>query len=790
MIKKLLLFIIIVASCSTIMAQEELVGILKNSKMWTWKETSINGGGAVWGNAGDSGEMWSEDNISSAWWGCGTVDGSCSITFQDNLNHSSIGELTGEEYSGSTMVFGSDGKLTKYDQNGSLLNEGYYSISLIPDYNNARYGVLTTSVGAILWPYQINGGGYMPTEFDIAYITEESLILRYSPWGAGSWGECTWWSFGSDDGVEMDLDNRYSKKDGVSYYYDSENEGMVAYHFDNSVNELVFPETIDWEGKNIPVIGIDAMTFLDARNLTKITFPSTLKKIGTAAFKNTGITEIVIPEGVSEVGRDAFSNCLNLESFSFLSSDLEFDPFIIGYCPSLCEINVSIDNLKYLTIDGNLYTIDGSTLVCYAQAKKEFKIESTCTTLGQYSCIYSNAKNVILPENIKEIEYGSFMYSLIEELTFPSDQPRGCEEMFAYSQIKNLIIPDNWFSIPNLICDNATQLENLEYSNNITVIGEHAVSGCGKLNFEFKSNLLRIGAGFNYCGLKGKVIIPEGVSEIGFEENGYTDFSFHYNTGMTELVLPSTIQNTLKTYPNAWGNEDFNRIVNFSSYPVAIGIEGENVFQGKVFHGEYPYYLEYYCLPGIGIHFYYPWTENDHLDWTLDYCKDIITFEEIVIKNGICSFNLKSGSEEFNVLAVYFKNELQEPVNFSRDKEYQTYIIEGIEESDFCNIQVKIQYEDLEPQVGITLFSDGTAVADLISPNLDRESDIYFTIKSQNVLVSGAEAGQIVEIYTIGGKIVNNVITNGQPHQVIGQNLNPGIYIIKVGTHIGKLVIL
>ena len=58
----------------------------------------------------------------------------------------------------------------------------------------AAHGLLTLS-GSILFPFQINGGGTKPTEFEILKATEDQLQLIYAAPGTAGWGEATWWAF-------------------------------------------------------------------------------------------------------------------------------------------------------------------------------------------------------------------------------------------------------------------------------------------------------------------------------------------------------------------------------------------------------------------------------------------------------------------------------------------------------------------------------------------------------------------------------------------------------------------
>ena len=55
---------------------------------------------------------------------------------------------------------------------------------------------LNTTAGTILWPYEINSGGNMPTWFDVVYLTSDKMCLVYPDKGSqGAWGEASFWHF-------------------------------------------------------------------------------------------------------------------------------------------------------------------------------------------------------------------------------------------------------------------------------------------------------------------------------------------------------------------------------------------------------------------------------------------------------------------------------------------------------------------------------------------------------------------------------------------------------------------
>lgn len=174
-------------------------------KKWKWMPTNVNGG-AVWGNGGYlAGEQNGSLDINGAWWGCGTEDGVCADKFSGQTQHAGekYDQYKDQCYELSYMEFNEDGSLNTYGPDGTSITTGSFSIS---NYNNNEItdkatfsrGTLTTSEGAILWPFAINTEGAMPTEFNIGYLDAGRMVLLYSVTG-DAWSECTWWSFMSDD---------------------------------------------------------------------------------------------------------------------------------------------------------------------------------------------------------------------------------------------------------------------------------------------------------------------------------------------------------------------------------------------------------------------------------------------------------------------------------------------------------------------------------------------------------------------------------------------------------------
>ena len=192
-------------------------------KVWKW-DTSWRADGGAWGNKAYTNGGPADDFVNNGggiWWGCPPAD------LVGQLGHSDTGVATGEEHPDAYMEFYDDGNIITYDAAGNQIRKGKYSVTGYTGERNSvaqdgtenwSLGTLTTTEGTILFPFQINGGGYKPTDFEILQLDANHLKLIYAKAGAGSWDEATWWAFKSESDAEASLTNFSAK----SWTWDTE----------------------------------------------------------------------------------------------------------------------------------------------------------------------------------------------------------------------------------------------------------------------------------------------------------------------------------------------------------------------------------------------------------------------------------------------------------------------------------------------------------------------------------------------------------------------------------------
>ena len=113
-------------------------------------------------------------------------------------------------------------------------------------------------------------------------------------------------------------------------------------------------------------------------------------------------TKVIIDDSVTNIS-GTFENCTSLTDIYISKSVIRINPYTFFGCTSLSNIEVDKDNEHFKSIDGNLYTKDGTILVQYAVGKedKEFTIPDGLERIGSFAFAYSSSiAKIIMPESI------------------------------------------------------------------------------------------------------------------------------------------------------------------------------------------------------------------------------------------------------------------------------------------------------------------------------------------------------------------------------------------------------
>ena len=107
------------------------------------------------------------------------------------------------------------------------------------------------------------------------------------------------------------IDGIYYNFSGTNATVTYKESGFYDVFSDYSGN-IVIPEYVTYESTTYKVTSIGSRAFANCENLISVTIPNSVTSIGSSAFQNCSLQSIVIGNGLISIGSDAFYFCLNL----------------------------------------------------------------------------------------------------------------------------------------------------------------------------------------------------------------------------------------------------------------------------------------------------------------------------------------------------------------------------------------------------------------------------------------------------------------------------------------------
>lgn len=275
----------------------------------------------------------------------------------------------------------------------------------------------------------------------------------------------------------------------------------------------------------------------------------------------TELTSVVIPDSVQSMGKLVFAECNSLTSVGIGDSLTSMDYEVFLGCTALTGITVSENNMAYQSIDGNLYTKDGKTLIQYATGKtnKSFLIPDSVTSIGDRAFAYCDSLTKVYYHGTEEswnnLTIGWGNSSLIEAIRYyysesePTQEGNWWHYVDSVPTIWRVIIPSQGleytlnddgasYTVTGIgTCTDTSIGIPSEYNGlPVTAIGEFAFSNCTSLvSVEIGSSVLWIWMGaFAYCTSLIDVWFGSSLELIGQD-------SFAGCTSLTNVEIPNSV---------------------------------------------------------------------------------------------------------------------------------------------------------------------------------------------------------------------------------------------------------
>ncbi len=341
-----------------------------------------------------------------------------------------------------------------------------------------------------------------------------------------------------------------STYDGI---YSSGGQDYVFIDVASNITSITFPETLEKIGDytlyncsklteivipaSVTSIGISA--FYNCSSLTTVTFEndSQLESIGAIAFSYTSLQSIEIPSSVTIIGRAAFQSCGSLTTVLFQDESqlTSFGAMVFSNCSAL-QYNEN-NNGKYLGSERNQYLVLVDTITTDFT---EFTINENCQVLGDAFANCNQLQTIEMPEGVKGIGSSAFNNcSSLESIEIPASVTSIEGNAFSYCSSLTTVTFANNSQLENIgdsAFSNCYQLQSIEIPSSVTSIGEYAFTICRNLaavTFANNSQLENIGdSAFSLCSQLQSIEIPSSVTSIG-------EYAFSACSSLTTVTIDS-----------------------------------------------------------------------------------------------------------------------------------------------------------------------------------------------------------------------------------------------------------
>lgn len=238
-------------------------------------------------------------------------------------------------------------------------------------------------------------------------------------------------------------------------------------------------------------IGEDA--FSSFRNLKKVQIPDSVTSIGDSSFRLCGKLErLDLPSNLVSIDGDPFLES-GIKSLYIPRNVESLDA--VGDNTTLEEINVDSNNIFFTSLEGVLFNKDMTVLWAYPKAKKD----------DHYS----------IPNGVNEIRSDAFSYA---------------------SSLQSVFIPESVNTIGRGAFSHCTNLMDINIPLSITILPEDIFFGCGFITVNIPPQIVVIGDGaYSESHNLKSVYIPEGVEKIG-------NYAFYFCDNLNDISIPQSVK--------------------------------------------------------------------------------------------------------------------------------------------------------------------------------------------------------------------------------------------------------
>lgn len=293
------------------------------------------------------------------------------------------------------------------------------------------------------------------------------------------------------------------------------------------------------------------------------------------------LKEVVIEEGVTEIGVDAFSVCTSLETVTLPQSLQKIGEKAFSYCTSLKTINipdsVNVIGPKAFFFCKSLTSIDipegiteiGYATFGYAENLATVNIPASVTRIGDFAFQNCGFTSMNVPATVKELGESAFSTCRsLENVTVPAETVSK-KAFYFCDALKSVTLTDDVKTIGEEAFRECRSLESIEIPSSVTELGTCAFKSC----FALKTAVIKGGT------VKGSLVTEatfyncNALETLVISDNATLDASFKAANSKSTLK-------TVKIGKGEIGDSAFSNCTNLTTVELGDGVTkiGTNAF--------------------------------------------------------------------------------------------------------------------------------------------------------------------------------------------------------------------
>ncbi len=284
--------------------------------------------------------------------------------------------------------------------------------------------------------------------------------------------------------------------------------------------------------------------------VTAVVIEDGVTYVGTDAFHTfTSITSVTMADSVTSLGEYAFYNCWNITNLQLSEELTAISNYAFGRCIYLVSVTIpesvtsignyafyECDDLAEITLPSGLISI-GDYAFQECRALRSILLPSGLEELGAGVFKQTGITSITIPDSITEIPDYAFYLSSLTSITMPDTVTSIGDYAFSYTQLTEITLPPLLTSLGASAFASCTSLTtSIEIPEGVTSIGDRAFYGCTYLaSITLSYDVTTIGSSAFYkCTALTEITIPYGVTSIGSS-------AFYGCTGLTEITVPDSV---------------------------------------------------------------------------------------------------------------------------------------------------------------------------------------------------------------------------------------------------------